>query len=97
MILKSLNHENIVKFINSVRDPDGNLWIVMEFMDAGTLFGYVMGNADKGKHLFEEPELWVILCDLASALDYLHSQPKPVTHSDITPLNVLGIEVSDLT
>ncbi|KAJ9088378.1 Serine/threonine-protein kinase 26, variant 2 [Entomophthora muscae] len=57
------------------------LWIVMEFMAGGSCLDLLKAGA------FEEPHIAIVLKELLTGLDYLHSEGK--LHRDIKAANVL--------
>ncbi len=89
-ILKRINHDFIIQYVESFYDQDGKLCIVMEYADRGTFESDVIG----GKVLTDEYCVWRVLGQISSALDYLHKlQPDHVLHRDLKPVNILGLTV----
>lgn len=94
-VAKHLDHPNLCKYVAS-----GNLLI------AGTQFGYFTTEFVSGEtlaqHIIREGELSVyevkvIAKAVLSALQYLHSQPIPIIHNEITIQNVLINLTGNLT
>jgi transitional endoplasmic reticulum ATPase len=86
-ILKSLAHENVVKFYDS-----GNLLIenqkyayaILDFISGETL-----SDKMKREHTFNPYEAKDIILGVLNGLNYLHNQQNPIIHNDITNLNVM--------
>lgn len=76
-----LNHENILTLFN-VFDDKTSLYLVLEYMDEGTLFAHLK----KHKKL-PEPEVAVKIKEIASAIKYLHE--NQIAHRDIKPENIV--------
>lgn len=80
-LLNNLSHENIVKYIDCVKQ-DGNLHIILEYAEAGTL-----------SNLFKDTTLSEKLIvnytrQVLQGLEYLHNQG--VIHRDIKSSNILS-------
>ncbi|XP_038994374.1 probable LRR receptor-like serine/threonine-protein kinase At3g47570 isoform X1 [Hibiscus syriacus] len=94
--LRKLRHRNLVKVITSCSSIDfqGNNFkaLVLELLPNGSLETWLHPSSTE---LHNSPILNLIqrlniAIDVASALDYLHSQfDKPVVHCDLKPSNVL--------
>ena len=80
-ILRSLQHKNIVKYLDVVRYSTV-VWIFLEFCNLGNLKEYIM----KRKNLHIQSKLDIKL-QCAEALEYLHS--KNITHRAIKLENYL--------
>jgi len=80
--IAALRHPNIVQ-IYDIDTDDENYYMVMEFIDGGTLKDRLIQA--KGPLAIEE--MAHIFREVASALDYAHR--KGVLHRDIKPANVL--------
>ena len=88
-ILKSLNHPNIVRFVEYNKN-NGNPYLVMEYARYGTL------RQSPPKAIKQVVEY---VDQIANALDYLHNYPHeieggkglalPLMHLDLKPGNVL--------
>jgi serine/threonine protein kinase len=75
-----LNHTNLLK--PSYFDTfENHPYLVLPYCEAGSI-AKLIGEVS-------EQEAWQILLDIASGLEYLHSQEPPVIHLDIKPDNVL--------
>lgn len=81
-ILSSLDHPNIINFLDYGEDSQNTCYIVMEYLDAITL-----AEKLKQEHQVGLEETKYILSRLASALDYAHH--KGVYHLDLKPSNIL--------
>ena len=79
--LRNLHHPNIIQLLD-VYITDEKIFIVMELMEGGELFDYVV---DKGT--LTEDEAANIVRKVTSAMVYMHS--KNIVHRDLKPENLL--------
>ena len=86
MILIGLRHQFIVAYLDHFKDSKGQLAIVMEFCDFGTLEDYLSSHNDKP---FPEFGVWRLVGQFSSALSFLHGQHPPILHNDLKPANIL--------
>ena len=93
--LMGLKHKNIIQYYTHYLETDGKtkqLCIAMEFAEAGTLTDLVEREAKNSKtNYFQESNIWSILRNISSALNYLHTLPEPILHRDLKPDNILGV------
>ncbi|XP_064255583.1 serine/threonine-protein kinase PAK 3-like isoform X2 [Passer domesticus] len=80
LLLKDKKHPNIVNFLDSFL-VDGDLWLVMEYMDGGTLQDVVRQTR------MAEGEMAAVSRECLQGLDFLHS--KRVIHRDVKSSNIL--------
>ncbi|XP_074385899.1 serine/threonine-protein kinase PAK 1-like [Zonotrichia albicollis] len=80
LLLKDKKNPNIVKFLDSFL-VDGDLWLVMEFMDGGTLQDVVRQTR------MAEGEMAAVSRECLQGLDFLHS--NRVIHRDLKSSNIL--------
>lgn len=81
--LASLNHPNIVKFLNYHIDEEGNVYLIMEYADGITLEEYIRTKTG----LIVESKIWPILEPVLDAFEYAHKHK--VVHRDIKPSNII--------
>lgn len=81
-LMKSCKSDRIVKFLGSFL-KDSDLWIVMEYCDAGSLAAMIQ----KMNVALSEPQVAVVVRDMLVGLEYLHS--RHMLHRDIKADNVL--------
>lgn len=81
--LASLNHPNIVKFLNYHFDEKGNVYLIMEYADGVTLEDYIRTKTG----LIVESKIWPILEPVLDAFEYAHKHK--VVHRDIKPSNII--------
>ena len=86
--LKKLNHPNIVKFYGFL-EANNQLLVKMEFIKHGTLKNWM-----KNKEKISEEEASIILKNILSAIEYLHS--KQICHRDLKPENIMLSKENDL-
>ena len=86
LILNKLDHEFIVRYLDNFKDNLGQLCIVMEYCDMGTLKDYLSSYPVKP---FPEYNIWRMVGQFSSALSFLHSQDPPILHNDLKPANIL--------
>ena len=95
LIMKKLDHPNIVRFKDAYITKKGKLCIVMDYADGGDLQSNI--KARQGEHYPEEQVLdWFI--QICLALKHVHD--KKILHRDLKAQNVRkklhgSIEVSD--
>ncbi|MDR2743333.1 MAG: serine/threonine protein kinase, partial [Treponema sp.] len=87
-LLCSLDHPNIVKFLNFVENDDG-VFLIMEFIDGITLDDFI--NSKNG--LIVEKRAYELFDQILSAFAYAHK--KGVVHRDIKPANIILTSDSD--
>ncbi|CAA7030056.1 unnamed protein product [Microthlaspi erraticum] len=76
-ILRSVDHSNVVKCHNMF-DHNGEIQVLLEFMDQGSL---------EGAHVWQEHQLADLSRQILSGLAYLHR--RHIVHRDIKPSNLL--------
>ena len=86
LVLNKLDHKYIVRYLDNFKDSTGQLCIVMEYCDRGTLEDYLTSCEVKP---FPEFGIWRLVWQFSSALKFLHGQHPPILHNDLKPANIL--------
>ena len=86
LVLNKLNHRFIVRYLDNFKDNLGQLCIVMEYCDRGTLEDLLSSWHVKP---IEEFTTWRLVWQFSSALSFLHGQHPPILHNDLKPANIL--------
>ncbi|WP_340696083.1 serine/threonine-protein kinase [Hydrogenobacter thermophilus] len=91
LVQAKLHHPNVVNILNYIEDEDGNINIVMEYVNGGSL----EDKMSKGKLNLEDSVS--IIVQVLNALSYMHS--NGIIHRDIKPSNIMFsngfVKVSD--
>lgn len=86
VMLRTLNHPNLVKVLDVFHEPDQGRWyMVMEYIKGKTLLEILLetpGNLPERRVLD-----WAAQC--CDVLTYLHSQNPPIIYRDMKPGNVM--------
>ena len=103
-ILKSINHDNIVKYYNSFIQKEDNsfsqeekLYIIMEYCEKGDLRKLIKSYKEK-KEKIKENEIINIILDICEGLKEIHK--RNIIHRDLKPENIyinkdLKIKIGD--
>eukprot|EP00878_Enallax_costatus_P045942 GHUV01055484.1.p1 GENE.GHUV01055484.1~~GHUV01055484.1.p1 ORF type:complete len:298 (+),score=87.42 GHUV01055484.1:308-1201(+) len=84
-LLSSLNHPNIISYIESFLDSEGALCIVTTLCEDGDVFSKIRSRKAEGKY-FTEAEVMDIFVQVASALLHIHSHK--ILHRDLKTQNI---------
>ena len=90
-VLKKVEHPNIVQYFNFLKE-DNYMFIIMEFLEGGTLKEYIKENQDN----ITEDISREIIKQIFNALSYLHYSCD-VCHRDIKPENIMFSEKNNIT
>ncbi len=80
-LLQSLNHPNIVRYIDSYID-NNELIIVLEFAEGGDLKGLIK-RVKQANRVFEEAMIWNYAEQITAGLHHMHA--KRIMHRDLKP------------
>ncbi|MCJ1306881.1 Protein kinase [Agyrium rufum] len=83
IVMKESMHQNIVNYLDAfLLDGQNELWVVMEYMDAGALTDIIEANP-----VITEDQIAAICRETTRGLEHLHAQE--IIHRDIKSDNVL--------
>ena len=85
-LLENLRHPHVITYFNSFKQ-NGNIYIIIEYINGGSLEELLLDNIKKQKRI-DEKTLWDLLIQSLSGLLYLHEKRK-IIHRDIKPDNLL--------
>ncbi|CAI5756965.1 unnamed protein product [Candida verbasci] len=83
LVMKDSQHKNIVNFLDSYLRNDSELWVIMEYMEGGSLTEIIENNEFK----LNERQIATICFETLKGLQHLHK--KHIIHRDIKSDNVL--------
>lgn len=81
VMLSSLNHPNIVRFLNYVENEYG-VFLIMEYVDGMTLEDFI----NKKNGLIVEKRAYPMIDEILNAFTYAHA--RNIVHLDIKPSNI---------
>lgn len=84
VISNALNHMNIVKTIDLMKNSSGAYSEIMEYCSAGDLYSLILATNGEGLHYLEAD---CFMKQIMRGLSYMHS--KGVAHCDLKPENIL--------
>ncbi|EFA84844.1 putative protein serine/threonine kinase [Heterostelium album PN500] len=80
-LMRYLKHPNIVTYINSYEKNDEEIWMLMEYMDGGTIKEAIQNFS------FTEKYVAYIIKQILHGLEYLHS--LNIAHRDLKSANIM--------
>jgi len=83
-VLEMMRHKHVIRYVGLMQ-TDEEMGLVMELAEGGSLADLI--KARGGRQGVEVGEVWVIAGQLASALDYIHTQG--IVHRDVKADNIL--------
>lgn len=83
LVMKDSQHKNIVNFLDSYLRGNLDLWVIMEYMEGGSLTEVIENNEFK----LSERQISTICFETLKGLQHLHK--KHIIHRDIKSDNVL--------
>ncbi|CAN3373246.1 hypothetical protein DIURU_003285 [Diutina rugosa] len=83
LVMKDSQHKNIVNFLDSYLRGSSDLWVIMEYMEGGSLTEVIENNGYK----LTERQIATISFETLKGLQHLHK--KHIIHRDIKSDNVL--------
>ncbi|KAG2736342.1 hypothetical protein G9P44_000432 [Scheffersomyces stipitis] len=83
LVMKDSQHKNIVNFLDSYLRGNSDLWVIMEYMEGGSLTEIIENNEFK----LSERQIATICFETLKGLQHLHK--KHIIHRDIKSDNVL--------
>lgn len=89
MVMNDSRHENIVNFLEAYLKTEDDLWVVMEYMEGGSLTDIIENSPTNGSAYspLSEPQIAYIVRETCKGLKFLHD--KNIIHRDIKSDNVL--------
>lgn len=89
LVMKDSRHKNIVNFLEAYLKTEDDLWVVMEFMEGGSLTDIIENSPSNGGNYspLTEPQIAYIVRETCQGLQFLHD--KNIIHRDIKSDNVL--------
>ena len=81
-ILHKLVHLFIVRYFDIFKNSRGQLCLVMEYCDRGTLEDWLSTRVNPS---LEEFNIWRLVWQFSSVLSFLHGQHPPILHNDLKP------------
>ena len=85
-ILQKLVQRFIVRYLDIFKNAKGQLCLVMEYCDRGTLEDWLSTRVNPS---LEEFNIWRLVWQFSSVLSFLHGQHPPILHNDLKPANIL--------
>lgn len=82
--LAGLSHPNLPRVTDHFFVPNKGQFLVMDYIDGENLEDILV---KQGPVAANQAVMWIE--QVADALSYLHSQPKPIIHRDIKPQNII--------
>ena len=86
-LLENLNHPHVITYFSSFRE-NGNFYIIIEYINGGSLEDKLKIKKQDNKLFIKEKMLWDVLLQILNGLAYLHNDLK-IIHRDIKPDNIL--------
>ncbi|CEP64695.1 serine/threonine protein kinase CLA4 LALA0_S13e00870g [Lachancea lanzarotensis] len=89
LVMKDSQHKNIVNFLEAYLKTEDDLWVVMEYMEGGSLTDLIENSPANGSNSspLTEPQIAYIVRETCQGLKFLHD--KHIIHRDIKSDNVL--------